>query len=158
MFAQDDAAGVRSDYAEHCVMRWSLDYLLRALHETAVTFEGDLLSGIVFLALIRANTQHLGEAVEMSYSKTRGVIADDARRPASAKSISDSLNLPYETVRRRLRALCEQGLCVRQGKGYIAPEAVLTRPRFNDVLSRNYANVQMFLGRIERSGVELKPT
>lgn len=137
-------------------MRWSLDYMLRALHETSVTFGGDLLSGIVFLALIRANTQHLGEAVELHYSMVHGVIRDEARRPASAKSISDSLNLPYETVRRRLRSLCAQGFCERRGKGYLAPEAVLLRPRFNEVILRNYANVQLLLSRIERSGVDLK--
>ncbi len=112
----------------------------------------------MFLALIRANTQHLGEAVELHYSKIHGVIRDEARRPASAKSISDSLNLPYETVRRRLQGLCAQGLCQRVGKGYLAPESVLMRPTFMDVIMRNYANVQMLMGRIQRAGVELKPT
>ena len=146
----------RLGYAEHSVMRLSLDYFLRVIHQTSVTFDGDLVGGIIFIALIRANAQHLAEAVQMEFSQSHGIIPDAFRRPVSVKSISDSLNLPYETVRRRIGELCAQGYCDRlPGRGFIVPERVLRRPEFITVLARNYSNFQQLLGRLQRTGVEV---
>ena len=149
--------GERPSFAEHCVMRWSLDYMLRLLHETSVSFDGDLTSGIIFLALIRANTQHLAEATQRQYSLERGVIPDDARRPATVKSISDSLNLPYETVRRHLGKLAAAGYCVRSnGRGYVATERVLQRPKFSGVLTRNLGHFHQMMDRLHRAGLDTR--
>lgn len=149
----------RPSFAEHCVMRWSLDYILRMLHETAVTFDGDLISGIIFLALIRANTQHLAEATQRQYSLHNGVIPDEARRPATVKSISDSLNLPYETVRRHLGKLADKGYCVRsERRGFLASEDVLRRPLFAGVLTRNLGHFHQMIDRLNRAGLDMRFT
>ena len=147
-------ASARHGFAEHAVMRWSLDFMLRMIYETAVAFDGDLTSGIIFLALVRANAQHLAEPVQLDYSITEGVIPDQARRPASVKSISDSLNLPYETVRRHLGKLMASGYCERQaGRGFVVPQDVLMRPIFAGVLERNYGNFQLMISRLHRAGL-----
>jgi DNA-binding transcriptional ArsR family regulator len=154
MNRQDEAG--RPGYAEHCVMRWSLDLVLRMIYETSVAFDGDLTAGIIFLALVRANTQHLSEPTQLEYSHTRGVIPDGARRPASVKSISDSLNLPYETVRRHLGKLKDAGYCDRQaGRGFIVPERVLMRPEFLAIIERNYASFQLMISRMQRGGLDV---
>lgn len=150
------ATPVRPGYAEHCVMRWSLDLVLRMIYETSVAFDGDLTGGIIFLALIRANTQHLAEAVQLEFSHSHGVIPNRARRPASVKSISDSLNLPYETVRRHLGKLQAAGYCERQpGRGFVIPESVLLKAEFVAILDRNFASFQLMMSRLQRSGTDV---
>ncbi len=152
----DTTPTVRPGYEEHCVMRWSLDYFLRLVYETSVAFDGDLTCGIIFLALVRANTQHLAETVQLSYSMNNGVIPDEVRRPASVKSISDSLNLPYETVRRHLGKLRAAGYCERvAGRGFVIPEQVLLRPEFKGVISRNHSYFQQMISRLQRAGLEI---
>ena len=114
------------------------------------------MSGLIFLTVIRANGQHLGEPAQQSFSNDVGVIPDPSRRAVSTKSLADSLNLPYETVRRRLGGLCASGWCVRQaGGGYVVPEEVLLRPDSLAVLSRNLTYLQMLLARAQR--VDLSP-
>lgn len=151
-----DASGAyRPTFAEHSVMRWSLDYMLRLLHETSVAFDGDLISGIIFLALIRANTQHLSEATQRQYSQEHGIILDEARRPATVKSISDSLNLPYETVRRHLGKLAAAGRCERApGRGYLATESILRRPEYGALMSRGLGHFHQMLDRLHRADLD----
>jgi hypothetical protein len=152
----DAEARSRPGYAELCVMRWSLDHVLRMIYETAVAFDGDLISGIIFLSVIRANTQHLAETEQLEFSQSMGVIPDQARRPASVKSISDSLDLPYETVRRHLGKLQAAGYCERQdGRGYVVPEKVLLKPEFAAIIERNYSSFQLMLSRLHRSGLDV---
>ena len=134
-----------------------MDYVLRMIREVTTTFDGDVMSGLIFLAAIRANGQHLAEPVQQDFSSKVGVIPDEARRPASAKSIADSLGLPYETVRRRLVGLCADGWCLRvPGQGYVVPEEVLLRADSLAVMARNHANFQMMFTRALRAGLDLQ--
>ena len=155
--SRDDLEGQRAGkpgFAEHCVMRCTLDYFLRTVHETSKSFQGDLISGVIFVALIRANTQHLAETTQLEYSMSHGVIPNEVRRPVSVKSISDSLDLPYETVRRRIGRLYAEGYCEHiPRQGFVVPERVLMRPEFVDVLARNHANFQQLLARVQRAGL-----
>jgi hypothetical protein len=143
--------------AAHAAMRWSLDLFLRMVHQISTSFGGDLTSGIVFLAVVRANGQHLAEISQLDYSLSMAVIPDEARRPVSAKSISDSLDLPYETARRHLKRLCAKGYCQRVAEGYLIPQEVLERPDFTDVVARNFVNVQIMLSRARRAGLDVVP-
>ncbi len=155
----DAVIPARPSFAEHCAIRFGMDYVLRLIHETSMAFDGDLVSGLIFMAAVRANGQHLADPVQQDFSNTVGVIPDDARRPVSVKSLSDSLNLPYETVRRRLAKLCAQGWCRRvAGQGYVVPEEVLLRVDSLGVMSRNYSNFQLMLARVQRAGLDVSAT
>ena len=136
-------------------MRFGLDYMLRLLHETSVAFDSDLLSGLIFLALVRANGQHLAELAQLGFSSRAGVIPDAERRPASVQSVADSLGLPYETVRRRLQKLCLDGWCRRTRGGYVIPEEVLLRSSNLAIMSRNLGSFQLMLARAHRAGLTL---
>jgi hypothetical protein len=135
-------------------MRIGMDYVLRLMRETTATFDGDVMSGLIFLATVRANGQHLADPVQQDFSSKVGVIPDEARRPVSVKSLSDSLGLPYETVRRRLHDLSTRGWCRREPGGYVVPEEVLLREDSLSVMARNYANFQMMLARAQRAGLD----
>jgi hypothetical protein len=149
----------RPGFAEHCAIRFGMDYVLRLLHELSLTFEGDLISGLIFMAVVRANGQHLADPVQQGYSSAVGVIPDEARRPVSVKSVSDSLNIPYETVRRHLRKLCDGGWCRRvEAQGYLVPQEVLLREDSVAVMERNYSNFQLLLARSQRAGLDLSAT
>lgn len=157
MTASENApSAAKPSTAEHNAMRFGLDYLLRMIHEISRAFDGDLLSGLIFLAVVRANGQHLGEPAQLNFANHVGVIPDPVRRPVSTKSVADSLNLPYETVRRRLGGLCASGWCLKQpGGGYLVREEVLLRSDSMAVLSRNLTYFQMLLTRAQRAGLSV---
>ena len=54
---------------------------------------------------------------------------DEARRPVSAYSVSKRLSIPYETVRRHIRDLVQQGRCEAWEDGFVVPAKVFGHSR-----------------------------
>lgn len=87
--------------------------------------------------LIRTALLHAGVAnvmrdpdLQVRYAGFDQDIPDELRRPASINSIAESLSIPFETVRRRIAALVEEGVCRPSGRGVIVPSAVTSSPFF----------------------------
>lgn len=137
------------------VVRTVNDGFLRLISLLSRSFDGDLLSGIIFLTLAHANTQHLTGAAR-EYHATVGVVPDDQRRPASIHSISAFLGVPYETTRRHVNRLIEQGLCERRGgKGVVVPAAIVEGELGSQITANGYASFISTLTTLRRAGVDL---
>lgn len=112
---------------------------------------GDLLEPLVFAAIVQANLAGLRHDPELQrlYGASSEALPDAARRPISVHAVAQSLRLPYETVRRRVRRLIDQGLCVA------APAPSPTRagvyvPR-SAITSARHAAIQVArMGRLMR--------
>jgi DNA-binding Lrp family transcriptional regulator len=65
-------------------------------------------------------------------------------RPITVSGVAASLGLPFETTRRRVRKLVDEGLCRAVSGGVIVPSAVLGRPDFQAASGRLYARLQLF--------------
>ncbi|OYY37232.1 MAG: hypothetical protein B7Y08_13790 [Rhodospirillales bacterium 24-66-33] len=105
------------------VVAASIRLLLAALKALRGFFKGDLMSGLVFTAIRAANTKHITNTAP---GANKDLLPDADRRPVSMMAISNSMRLPYETVRRHAAKLIRQGMCRRAGRdGLVVPTATL---------------------------------
>lgn len=138
------------------VARLSSDYFLRALRLMADVHDGELITGIIFQAIIAANTSHLDQTSEGArHAGNESVPPDELRKPVSVLGVSGALGLPFETTRRHVNRLLASGRCKRVRGGVIVPQEALQAPLMSNAVSANYANVKRFVRELKRAGVVL---
>ncbi len=146
---------------ERLVSRVTADFFLRYADLMAQRFDGSFQRGIIFLAVVQANVAHLSHLSEESlrYAELDSPPPDTVRRPAPINAIASSLSLPYETVRRHIHALIEDGHCVKvRGKGVIVPARVLESEENTLALRRSYEYLRNMMGILRRAGVDMGET
>lgn len=81
-------------------------------------FDGELDRTVLFMAIARASGTLSGHA------------SPGGERPQaiSVNALASSLSRPFETIRRHVNALLDQGLCVRTPTGVMSPAHVYERP------------------------------
>jgi hypothetical protein len=129
------------------------DYFLDTVGVVTDLFGGDLLTGIVFLAIIRENLR----GVEVGSKRRR--LADQRRarsaalgQPVTVYTLSQTLGLTYETTRRHVNRLIQNGYCKRLANGLMVPAEVLRRP---DLLKGGLRN-QSHFQRLVQTAVRAK--
>jgi DNA-binding IclR family transcriptional regulator len=112
------------------VERLLLAYCLRVL-ETLTELYGDVTAGTIAAAITAANVRRVTEDPQLSrlYSSEDMPPPDTVREPISLRALSRAIDLPFETIRRRVHALIGAGIVVRSGDGVMVPAAVLLSPR-----------------------------
>lgn len=92
---------------------------------------GDLLEPLVFAAIVQANQAALRNDPEVRrrYGDSGEAIPDALRRPISINAIAQSLRLPFETARRKVRQLEARGDCIATPAGVYVPRAAIVSPR-----------------------------
>lgn len=136
------------------VARLTADYLLRSLKMIGELAQGELLTGLVNLALVQANVGHLDPAGS-AFDSLDSIPPDEVRRPVSVLSISASLGLPYETTRRHVAKMVETGQCLRVKGGVVAPTAAVADPRRSEMLEQNLVNLKRLYRNLRNAGVPL---
>lgn len=131
--------------------RLSSSYLLRTLANAGEVFEGDMMLAVVFMAIGQATVSHLPVVGQFGPD---GIAPDDLRRPVSALSIAESLNIPRETARRYVSRLVDLGYCARvRSRRVIIPGDVYRRPDVQRALQSNRRDLQMMISAIRRAGL-----
>lgn len=141
---------------DRLALRLSTEYMLRSIDLMTGVVGGDLVKGLIFIAVVQANTQHIAndEVMSQAYSESGDSVPDDFRRPVSVHALSVSLGIPYETTRRYVNKLLSEGYCQRVRRGLVVPAEVLNKPEMVSALKRNFSNLQRLVGGLKRSGVE----
>lgn len=149
----EDAPKVRDRLA----IRHSTEYMLRSIDLMIGLVGGDLVKGLIFAAIVQANTQHIVSDDNLSqiYSEADDMVPDETRRPVSVHALSVSLGIPYETTRRYVNKLLEEGLCIRARRGLVVPADVLAREEMVTALRKNFANLQRMIAGLRRGGVDI---
>lgn len=138
------------------VARLSSDYFLRALRLMADLHDGELLTGIIFQAIVAANTAHLEQSdAGARHAGNNSVPPDELRKPVSVLGVSGALGLPFETTRRHVNRLLASGRCERVRGGVIVPQSTLQGQAMSEAASHNLANVKRFVRELKRAGVVL---
>lgn len=142
---------------DRLALRLSSEYILRSIDLMTQVVGGDLVKGLIFLAIVQANIQHLinDDGLSQTYSESTDTVPDETRRPVSVHALSVSLGIPYETTRRYVNKLLTEGYCVRVRRGLLVPAKVLQRDEMLAALKRNFANLQRLVTGLKRSGVEV---
>jgi hypothetical protein len=119
--------------------------------------DGELLTGLVHLAIVQANVSHVDHAPSEQgpFDGLATLPPDEVRRPVSVLAVADSLGLPYETTRRHVTKLIRSGQAVRAKGGVVAPTSVLQDPRRQAMLDANIPNLRRLFRSLKAAGVAL---
>jgi DNA-binding Lrp family transcriptional regulator len=115
------------------IERLILAFSLRAL-ETLTELYGDVTAGTIMAAITAANVRRVTLDPQLSklYSSEDMPPPDALRVPISLRALSRAIDLPFETLRRRVHVLIARGMIVRKGNGVMVPVAVLLSERHID--------------------------
>lgn len=124
--------------------RLTAAYLLDTI--AIVRGEGHLLDTLLASAIIQANVAEIVQHadLQLAFAESDALPPDDMRRPVSVNALASSLNVPFETVRRRVAGLVRDGYCVAVEGGVIVPSAVLIRPKYYADAFRGYERLRAF--------------
>jgi DNA-binding Lrp family transcriptional regulator len=137
------------------VIRLSSDYVLR-LAEPIGEHIGDLVTGLVLMDIVHANTEHLPDAeggqADVDWS-IAGFVPDSARRPVRTAVLAQRLGIAHETVRRHLVRLVADDRCERNKDGYVVPARVLAREPFVRYMVDNQSHLHRLFAQLSDYGV-----
>ncbi|MCX7586189.1 hypothetical protein [Phenylobacterium sp. 58.2.17] len=127
-------------------------FVLRTLANASEVFEGDMMLGVVFMAIGQATVSHIAPERHLT-DFDAGLTPDDMRRPVSVLSIAGSLNIPRETARRYVARLIDLGYCQRvHGRRVIIPGEVYRRPELAQALGHSKRDLLMLIAAYRRGG------
>ncbi|WP_333587269.1 hypothetical protein [Phenylobacterium sp.] len=140
-----------SDLAlDRFVFSQGLDVVLNSASQLASVFGGDLVRALVFFAIVRASVAHLNSRGALNEHAQEGLFPDSLRRPVSILGVSQFLSIPYETTRRHVLALVEDGLCRRlSSRQFIVDSATLARPEITGLSVHMARQLRQLARRIE---------
>jgi hypothetical protein len=120
---------------------------------------GDLLEPLVFAAIVQANQAALRSDPEVRrrYGDSGEAIPDDLRRPISVNAVAQSLGLPFETARRKVRQLAARGDCVSTPAGVYVPRAAIISARHAAIQVRRMARLARFQQDLVSAGFLAEP-
>ncbi len=113
--------------------RLLLAFAVRAL-ESFTDLYGDVITGTILVAMIAANIRHVTDdpVLARRYAQEDMPPPDALRRPVALRPLARAIELPFETVRRRVAAQVDLGTVVWREDGAIVPTDVLLDERHRD--------------------------
>ena len=133
-------------------MRLLLEFMVGAMPALSRWHGGDLVRGVVFLAIAQANRPRFSDLARIGILPwTRG---DVALKPVSVLALAESLKLPYETARRRVLSLSNDRLVIREGQGVVAPNAALAGAGFTAFADETHRRFLAMLRGLRAVGLD----
>jgi hypothetical protein len=142
-----------ADQKARVASRLGAAYLMRSLEMLARLAGGDLMAGLVSMAIVQANVAHLEEAGGGRFDGLNEIPPDSVRRPVSVLALSAYLGLPYETARRHVGKLISAGVCVRVKGGVVVRAATLESDAHAEMLRAHMANLRRLVQGLASAGI-----
>lgn len=141
------------------VGRLAAEFVLDFLRSAARVSEHDFIDGVIRTAILNANVRHIAAEPETSfaYAGFNTPLPDGMRRPASINAIAGSLDLPFETVRRRIHALAERDMVLETREGVILAQRQLVTPQMQVFAQSNYDALLKLYRDLTRLAPEFSP-
>jgi DNA-binding Lrp family transcriptional regulator len=107
---------------------------------------GDIVDASLLAAIVQANVAPINQepTLQIAYATLDAVAPDEFRRPVSVNAVAEMLDLPFETVRRRIGRLARKGACVITPRGVLVPQAALATPEYEALILARNARLQRF--------------
>lgn len=137
------------------VCRLGVDYQLAVARLLVGALGLDMMSILTLLAIVRANMREMArdrDAIR-PYAGLNVIPPDELRRPVSVYAIAKELRAPYETVRRHVTRLKEEGHCEISDQGVIIPGRELARASWMQVTEENWRAATHFVDEAATFGV-----
>lgn len=108
------------------VVHLLMDLQLRHL-ETLTPMFGDVTRAFVWAGVLQANMRRLlvEREAAWAYAGPETPPPDSLRIPVSVRAVANELGMPYETTRRHVAALQDEGRLAKAGRGVLVPAAAL---------------------------------
>jgi hypothetical protein len=135
---------------------YSVEYLLRTLRNLGPAFDYDYELMIIALSVTMGNVQHLVNSPEQlrPYEDLTTLIPAELQRPVTRLAITRATGLPRETVRRKVAALVEAGVLVKDDRGGVRlTPGALFNEKFAGAVGQNDADVRRLV-RLVRPLIE----
>ena len=134
------------------VARLSSRWFLQGLTLVKTFGGGDILDGLILLAITEANTRHLN-GLDGRYQASDDIPPNDARRPVSVYVVARELGISYETARRHVQRLIKAGRVERVEDGVMVPGAVFAEYETQGLTAKTYANTRRAVEQLREIGV-----
>lgn len=142
------------------VARINVIHFLGLTRALATNLSLELISGLIMMAILTANTKAFREAEKQTndLGSMKVVPQDAARQPITVYALAKSLSMPYETTRRHVGTLIERGFCLRlKGGGVLVPASVQVEPGFVGFVLANSQATETFLTALAAVGISSTP-
>lgn len=141
------------------VIRLAMNYFLDATIYTAKLMEVDVVGVLVLRTINMANISHVTHdpTLAVTYGGMQNAPPDGERHPASVYSVGRFLLLPYETARRAVIRLVDQGLVERGPNGLTIGAGVINRPEVTAGMLHLVRLSETFLADLARAGMAYRP-
>jgi|LauGreDrversion4_2_1035121.scaffolds.fasta_scaffold1070139_2 hypothetical protein len=113
---------------------------------------GDILDGLILLAVTDANTRHLN-GPDGRYHASNDIPPNDVRRPVSVYVVARELGISYETARRHVQRLIKSGRVERVEDGVVVPDSVFADYETQGLIAKSFTNTRRFLDQLRDIGV-----
>jgi DNA-binding Lrp family transcriptional regulator len=153
------AASARGAPADDPIVRLRLASRLAVafvLDAIAIARDGrHVLDTLLTSAIIQANVQEITRRADLqvTYAEIEEPPPDELRRPVTMNALASSLELPFETVRRRVQRLVAEGMVRHVEGGVIVPTAVLDQPKYYESGFRGYERLRAFYYQLSDLGL-----
>jgi DNA-binding transcriptional regulator YhcF (GntR family) len=156
------AAAVAHPARMRAVMRLGLEYTLELFEVLRRAMEDDLMKAVFYLAVVSANTRDAAANVEKEkgaapdFGRADALVPDELRRPVSVLALSGALKVPYETLRRALGMLEDDGVLKRIKRlGLIVPAEVQARIENEGLVRKRLSLLRRYMADLQQAGVAL---
>ena len=140
------------------VSRHSLSYILCAISEMFRTYNFDPLDLLIIHAVLNANVIDIMKHADLDrrLASIHAVEPDEMKRGVSRAALSRFLDLPLETIRRRVNGLKKKGVIVEVDDGLIISERNAFKFGNNHHLQTvNLHLVRKLLRDLKRAGLKV---
>lgn len=151
--ARHDAAAPAPSRRERELGRLSFAFML---DQAAMGLDGlSSLDAILVLAINQANVAPLTHEPlsRIRHGRLEAPAPDARRRPVSINAVANSLRMPFETVRRRVRQLESAGACATVDGGVIVPESYLASPGYVAGVMESHRSLVTFFHQANAAGL-----
>lgn len=136
------------------VMRLAGRYLLDQV--TMARFGFDLIDALIMVTVSHANVAPITRDPDLQrrYATYADVPPDELRRPISINAVAQSLDMPFETVRRRIMKMALVGVFKSTKQGVYVPTTLVTGKQHRQAVEGGYARIRAFHADACRLGWE----
>ena len=142
-----------SPVRRQALARLSFGFLLDEMADGVAGLEP--LDALLVLAVNQANIVPLTRdpAARARYGQIDAPAPDDERRPVSVNAVAGSLGLPFETARRRIRRLADDGVCAVSSEGVVVPASFLVSPAYVASVLAGHERLRRFYIDLRAAGL-----
>lgn len=130
----------------------SIDFILdiRAISRR----DRDLIDSLLFATIIASNTAPLTQdpGLQLAYADLTSPAPPQMRRPVSVNAVAQSMRIPFETARRRIRRMEKAGILEVTARGVTVPQSVLQRADFIEGIVQRHGRIGAFYRELRAAG------